>query len=340
MSSSTEKKAPVLMVVVAFATLYIVWGSTYFFIRVAIQHIPALLMASMRYTIAGSLMLLWCVIRGEKLFVWKDMWPAIISGLILLFIGNGAIVWVEQYLASSFVAVFAAAAPIWFVILDKRNWEINFKSKETVIGLVIGFIGVLLLFSENASHVLSASGNKIQIVALGVLLVGSMAWAGGSLYSKYNSTGPSNSVNSAWQMLAAGIAFIPCSYISGEWHRFHWQQVTSTSWLAVLYLITLGSLAGYSAYVWLLQVRPATQVSTHAYVNPLVAVLLGVFFAGEKMSGLQITGLAIILISVLLVNLAKYRKVKHNSGTIASADEQPKINRPVQAKSLESKSLT
>src|SRR5438309_9424935 len=108
-------------------------------------------------------------------------------------------------------------------------------------------------------------------------------------------------------MLAAGVAFIPASLMSGEWAHFHWLEVPLSSWLSVFYLVTMGSLAGYSAFVWLLQVRSATQVSTHAYVNPVVAVLLGVFFANEKMSSMQLLGLAIILISVLLINLAKYR---------------------------------
>ncbi|MBS1935016.1 MAG: EamA family transporter, partial [Bacteroidetes bacterium] len=218
-----------------------------------------------------------------------------------------------------FVAVLTAAAPIWFVVLDKRNWEVNFKSKETVIGLIIGFIGVILLFSDNASHVISSSGNKSEIVALIVLIIGSVSWSAGSLYSKYNSTGPSTSVNSAWQMLAAGFTFIPCSYINHEWNDFHWSQIAASSWFAVAYLVTMGSLAGYSAFIWLLKVRPATQVSTHAYVNPLVAVLLGVFFAGEKMTAIQFIGLAIILTSVLLVNLAKYRKQSIHVSTRAKA---------------------
>jgi drug/metabolite transporter (DMT)-like permease len=118
-------------------------------------------------------------------------------------------------------------------------------------------------------------------------------------------------VNAGWQMLAAGIAFIPFSLLRGEASAFHLHSVTSASWLSLFYLVTMGSLAGYSAFIWLLQVRSATQVSTHAYVNPVVAVLLGMFFthdADEKMSALQILGLAIILLSVLLVNLAKYRK--------------------------------
>jgi drug/metabolite transporter (DMT)-like permease len=146
-----------------------------------------------------------------------------------------------------------------------------------------------------------------QAIALLVLLLGSICWAAGSLYAKYKSSGNSNSVNAGWQMLAAGVAFIPASLIRGEWAHFHWQDVPLSSWLSVFYLVTMGSLAGYSAFVWLLQVRSATQVSTHAYVNPVVAVLLGALFANEKMSPMQLLGLAIILVSVLLINLAKYR---------------------------------
>src|SRR5580704_4492404 len=145
MDPKINKEAPTIMVVFAFAIVYLVWGSTYFFIRVAIQHIPALIMAFLRFFVAGSLLLISCAIKGERLFVWKDIKPAIVSGLLMLGIGTGAIVWVEQYLPSSFVAVLAAASPIWFVVLDRKKWNINFKSRETVIGLLIGFIGVFLL---------------------------------------------------------------------------------------------------------------------------------------------------------------------------------------------------
>ena len=115
-------------------------------------------------------------------------------------------------------------------------------------------------------------------------------------------------------MLVAGLVFIPASLLNNEWEDFQWQAVPAASWLSVLYLVVMGSLAGYSAYVWLLSVRPVTQVSTHVYVNPVVAVLLGVFFAGEKMSWMQVLGLGVILISVLLINLSKYRQSKSGSG--------------------------
>jgi len=143
-----------------------------------------------------------------------------------------------------------------------------------------------------------------------VLVLGSISWAAGSLYSKYRTAeGSSNAVNAGWQMFAAGVAFIPASLVSGEWGAFHPAAVPLSSWMGIAYLVTMGSLVGYSAFVWLLQVRPATQVSTHAYVNPVVAVLLGSLFAGERMSWLQLTGLAVILVSVLLINLSKYRSV-------------------------------
>jgi len=312
-----------MMVVVAFAIVYIVWGSTYFFIRLSVQHIPPMLLGAMRFVVAGVLMLLWCLARGERVFVWKNMRPALVSGLLLLFFGNGALIWCEQYLTSSLAAILLAAGPIWFVLLDKRNWRENFSSRETIIGLLIGFAGVILLFGERLAEAFSSSTPAAgttghwQVIAMAVLLVGSISWASGSLYAKYNSSGNSNSVNAGWQMLAAGAAFIPASLISGEWSKFHFQDVTMTSWLSVFYLITMGSLAGYSAFVWLLQVRSATQVSTHAYVNPVVAVLLGVLFAGEKMSALQLLGLTVILVSVLLINLAKYRKAHASAGTVA-----------------------
>jgi drug/metabolite transporter (DMT)-like permease len=310
-----------MQVVVAFTILYIVWGSTYFFIRMSLEHIPPYILGAMRFLTAGVLMLAWCVIRKEKVFSWRYIRPALVSGLLLLFFGNGALIWSEQYVASSLAAILLAGGPIWFVLLDRSKWQENFRSRETVIGLLIGFAGVVLLFGERlfqaASHGLRAAsedggtvqvtGGHWQVIALGVLVFGSICWAAGSLYSKYRAAGNPNSVNAGWQMLAAGIAFIPMSWGSGELSHFHWEDVTTSSWLAVFYLVTMGSLAGYTAFTWLLQVRSATQVSTHAYVNPVVAVLLGVFFADEHMSPIQLMGLAIILVSVLLINLAKYR---------------------------------
>jgi len=312
-----------MRVVIAFAIVYIVWGSTYFFIRLSVQHIPPMMVGMMRYLVAGLLMLGWCVIRREPLFTKGVIGPAFVSGFLLLCGGNGILIWAEQYVPSSLAAVLLASGPIWFVVLDRRQWGVNFRSRSTLVGLGTGFIGVLLLFAERlrGGGVVSgsgvgeaAAGAGASAAALGkgtvallMLIVASISWAAGSLYSKYRSAPVSNSVNAGWQMLLAGLVFLPASGISGEWASFHFREVPLSSWLAIAYLVTMGSLAGYSAFVWLLQVRPATQVSTHAYVNPVVAVLLGVFFAGESLTPMQLLGLAVILTSVLLINLAKYR---------------------------------
>lgn len=307
MTTDVKRKPSPLMVVLAFATVYLVWGSTYFFIQKAVQHIPVFILGALRFIVAGAVLLAWSAVRGEKIFNLSQIKPAIVSGLLMLFIGNGAVIWAEQSLPSSLVAVLVSSAPIWFVVLDKPKWKENLTSRSTIIGLIVGFIGVILLFSEQTTKALG-TGNSSQIFGLIILILGALSWAGGSLYSKYKSpAGGSASVNTAWQMLAAGVVFVPGSFLNHEWSGFQWQAVTTSSWFALIYLITMGSLAAFSAYVWLLQVRPATQVSTYAYVNPVVAVLLGVLFASEQMTLLQITGLAVILVSVLLINLAKYR---------------------------------
>jgi len=311
MSNNSGRQASTMMVVIAFAIVYLVWGSTYFFIRLSVAHIPPMLVGVLRYLTAGILLLLWCRLTGKPVFTRDAIGPAFVSGVLLLCGGNGILIWSEQYIPSSLAAILLASGPIWFVVLDKRMWQVNFRSRSTIAGLVMGFAGVLLLFAERLKPASSPSSMPaMSTLALGILIIGSVSWAAGSLYSKYRSAAVSNSVNAGWQMLLAGLVFVLLSGLSGEWKGFEVRQVPLSSWLAIAYLVTLGSLAGYSAFVWLLQVRPATQVSTHAYVNPVVAVLLGVFFAGEQMTPLQMAGLTIILCSVLMINLAKYRKRK------------------------------
>ena len=313
MNTTHQKQAPVFMVVVAFATVYLVWGSTYFFIQRAVHEMPPFILGALRFMTAGMILLGWCLYKKEKIWNTQQFKAAAISGILMLFIGNGAVIWAEQNLASSLVAVLTSAAPLWFVLLDAPKWQENFKSRATVIGLAVGFSGVILLFSEKVNSALSATSNSIlQVAGLAVLVVGTMSWAGGSLYSKYKSSG-TGVVNVMWQLIAAGTTFLLISFASNEWKGFHWQSVSGTAWASVIYLIIMGSLAGYSAYVWLLQVRTATQVSTYAYVNPVVAVLLGVLFAGEHMTWLQIAGLTIILLSVLLINIVKQRKEKEQN---------------------------
>jgi len=320
MTGST-KNASTIMVVLAFATVYIVWGSTYLAIQKAVHGFPPLLMGALRFLASGLLLLTWCKLKGEQVFVKTNVRDSAISGVLLLFVGNGIVIWVEQFMPTSMVAITLSSAPLWFIVLDKSKWKENFRSKSTIAGLIIGFAGIILLFGENINIAFSSGGNKAEIGGLALLCVGSIAWSAGSLYSKYHSHGGSVSVSAAWQMLAAGAAFVPLSLMRGEAQHLNWQGIPAESWLAIGYLITFGSILGFSAYVWLLQVRPATQVSTHAYVNPVVAVLLGILFAGERISWVQITGLAIILGSVLLINLVKYRS--GSSKALVPANKAP-----------------
>lgn len=320
-TNASQKQSP-LLVILAFATVYIVWGSTYFFILQCVRHIPPFLVGFFRFVSAGILMLAWSLLKGEKVLDRTIIKHAIVSGVLLLFIGNGAVIWAEQVLPSSFAAVLVSAAPIWFVVLDKRNWKENLHSTSTIIGLIIGFLGVILLFSTEVKQALASSSNTGMMTGgLIVLIFGSISWAGGSLYSKYNSAGGGHS-KTAWQMLAGGLAFLPAAFITQEWKAFNVTGVPVATWLSLIYLIIFGSLLAYTAYVWLLGARPATQVSTYAYVNPVVAVLLGVFLAGEKVGWIQIIGLVIVLASVLLINLAKYRKNKKEQSSIMNESQQ------------------
>lgn len=295
------------MVILAFAIVYLVWGSTYFFIELSVAHIPPMLVGAFRYLVAGLLMLGYCVITRKPVFSAAAIKPAAVSGFLLLVCGNGGLIWSEQYIPSGLAAILLASGPVWFVLLDRRQWVVNFSSPSTIVGLVVGFAGVLLLFWDSLKGGDDAGGHGHAMAALAVLVCASISWAAGSLYSKYRSAPGSNAVNAGWQMMAAGLIFVPLSFIRGEWWHFQPAAVPWSSWSGILYLVTMGSLVGYSAFVWLLSVRPATQVSTHAYVNPVVAVLLGAVFNSERLTRLHLAGLVVILGSVLLINLVKYR---------------------------------
>jgi drug/metabolite transporter (DMT)-like permease len=320
MSSSSKKTTSLLMLALAFAIVYIVWGSTYFFIQIALKDFPPFILGALRFVIAGGMMAAWCLFKGYNIFAAKGIKHAAISGILMLFCGNGIIIWVEQSMPSGMVAIMVSSAPLWFVLLDKPKWSENLRSKSIISGLLIGLAGVILLFSEQVTEAMSLQGSKsVEMSSMVMLVIASITWSGGSLYSKYKSNDDPIIVNSTWQMIAAGIAFLPGIIIRDEFSTFQWKDVSLDAWMAVLYLVVLGSIAGFSAYVWLLKERSAMQVSTYAYVNPVVAVLLGVFFANEKISSLQIIGLIIILASVFMINMAKYRREKIAERNIAKA---------------------
>lgn len=306
MKTETSNRPSLLLVIVAFAVVYIVWGSTYFFIEMGVKGFPPMLMGALRFFTAGVIMLVWCAAKGDRIWSRKTILSSAVSGCLMLFIGTGVLIWIERYVPSSLVAIMISANPVWFVVLDKANRRANLSSKTIIGGIIAGFAGVLLLFGAEIMKSLNGSLNTEQLTGVILLLLSPIAWCAGSLYSKKHGSGAPARVNSAWQMVIAGLAFVPGGFIHHEYTSFSFSQVPASAWMALIYLIIFGSIAAFSAYIWLLSVRPATQVSTHAYVNPVIAVLLGVLFAGESVSGLQIAGLIIILLSVMLVNLDKY----------------------------------
>ncbi|POY35356.1 EamA family transporter [Solitalea longa] len=298
------------LVFAAFAAIYLIWGSTYLGISVAIQSIPPMIMGGMRFLIAGVLLLGWCFYNKEKFPSKTAILKSCITGLLLLLWGNGAVIWAEQYLPSSLTAIVVAGAPLWMALLDKREWKRSFTSLPIVAGLLIGFSGVIILVtSGNQSTHFSLQDHK-QLMGLLVLLTGSIAWVGGSLFTKYSPTDGSTLMKVSIQMLVASLAFFTVAAIRGEYQSYDISQTTNQSWLALTYLVTFGSLIGYLSYVWLLSVRSPAQVGTYAYVNPPVAVLLGWLILSEPISGIQTFSLAIILFGVMLVNKGNSQKAK------------------------------
>jgi drug/metabolite transporter (DMT)-like permease len=307
--NNTGSKAPgSISVILAYLTVYIVWGSTYFFISKALHGFPPFLLGGIRFVIAGLIMMLWAIWKKENLSDWESIKLSAITGFLILFIGNGIVIFVEQYVGSAWVAIIIAAAPLWYVVYDKPHWKENFSSKTILTGLFLGLIGIFLLFLPNISESYKTDRNPYERFALFALIIGSMSWVIGSLYAKYNKTSVPATVNTGWQMLFAGIYFGIGALFTGEYKTFHFTQVSLDAWLSLGYLVIFGSILAYSCFVWLMEVRSPAQVSTYAYVNPVVAVLLGVFLASEHVNHLQISGLLVILISVLLINLNKYLK--------------------------------
>ena len=300
-------------IIVAYFLIFVVWGSTYYFIGVALKGFPPFLLGAIRFTVAGLLLLGWCGVRGEPVFRKNLIQKSAVSGIVLLFIDMAVIMLAQQYLNSSLVAIIASSTAIWIMALDAPMWKKNFRNPATVIGIIAGFLGVLMLYIEQTG----TGGASCEHREYGVLILvfGCISWALGSLYAKYRSS-CAEEVNafagSAWQMLFASGMFWLCSLIFGDIHT-DLRQVPVSAWLSLAYLIVFGSIFAYSAYVWLLKVRPATEVATHAYVNPFIAVFFGKTFGKEQITLIQIVGLAVILLSVMLVS-RKRRNEKIYSG--------------------------
>lgn len=306
MKQQTGYASP-LLVILAFAAVYIIWGSTYLGIAIAIQSIPPMIMAGSRFILAGALLYAWCYFVNKDRAVPGDWVQNGIAGALMIFGGNGAIVWVEQYLPTGLVAVAVASLPIWLAVLDKPNWRFTFSRLTPIIGLLIGFVGVILLFSGGDKIIISDS--PLAAISIPILIAGNISWAAGTLYSKTIRSSTPIFLRVSMQMLIGGLLYAFAGAILGEFQSVDVAGMERSSLLAVLYLILCGSLIGYVAYIWLLSVRPAAQVGTFAYVNPAVAVLLGWVILDEQITVYTIVSLIIILSGVVLINLS-YKNIK------------------------------
>jgi len=320
MQQSTTQKSNAMMILIAYAVVYIVWGSTFFFIEKALHSFTPFVLGSLRFLTASIILMAYCKIKGYKLFNKKIVLQSFVVGFLLLFIDMAGVIWAEQYISSGIVAIISAAAAIWFILLDKRKWKENFRSLPIVIGLFMGFLGVVMLFGEQIANASSADQKSNNTVALTVLVIGSIAWTAGSLYSKYSKEDNQKEakptedlhvmVKTAWQLVIAGVMFTLVALSNGEYSKFNLADYNGTDWFYIAYLIVFGSILAFSSYIWLLQVRPATEVSTYAYINPIVALVLSHFFTSHQVTSLQLIGLVIILSAVLLMNWNLYKDNK------------------------------
>ncbi|QJX46423.1 drug/metabolite exporter YedA [Hymenobacter taeanensis] len=293
-------------ILLAFAALYIIWGSTYLGIRFAIDSIPPLLMAGTRYASAGALLYGYMRWKGEPAPTRQGWFTALIIGTCLLAFGNGGVTLGEQYLPSGLTALLVATVPMFLALLGWWSGLASRPAPLVAVGLALGLGGVYLLArTPGASHV-ALPGHETLGMAL--VLIAALVWAIGSLYSKKNQPAPSPFVSGGMQMLCGGLVMLVAGLIKGETTGFELAQVTTKSWLAYAYLVTFGSIVAFTAYIWLLRVVEPAIAGTYAFVNPVVAVLLGWAFAGEQLNAGMLGGAALIVVAVALVVLGGRQK--------------------------------
>jgi drug/metabolite transporter (DMT)-like permease len=300
---------------IALIALYIVWGSTYLGIKVAIETIPPFFHASVRFLISGLILVIWQWMAGNPLPTRKQWMSTAIIGTFLLLGGNGLVAWAEQTIPSGIASLFIASVPMFLVIGEairpngvKPNWQ-------GVVGLLIGFVGIFILIGPSE---ISGGAEKLNTFGVIALLAACLFWATGSIYSKTADLPKSSLMNTGAQMLTGSISLIIVSLFSGELHGWDVTAVSVRSIYGLSYLIFVGSLVGFASYGWLLQNAPISLVSTYAYVNPIVAVLLGVLFANEILEPRIWIATAIIIGAVIFINSTR-PKVKYETKEVAES---------------------
>jgi len=279
------------MTLLAYGAIYLIWGSTYLAIRVAVGAIPPLLLMGVRCSAAGLLLLAWAAARREHATPghWRH---AAVAGALMIAGTYGCLAWAEQHLASGIAALLSATTPLW---LTTMQWpEAGRPGATTVVGLLLGLVGVALLVGGGAA-------GQTNPTAAAVLIAGTLTWAAGSLYARPPRLPQSVTLGAGMPLALGGLMLLAVSLGTSELARYDVRSVSSASLWALAYLIVFGSVVAFSAYSWLLRVAPPSRVGTHAYVNPLVAVALGWGVAGEPMTATTCVAAAVIAASVAMI---------------------------------------
>ncbi len=298
-----------LVIILAFAALYLVWGSTYLGIRFAIESIPPLLMAGARFLLAGLIMYAIARWQGAPKSSFAEWRTAFIVDACLLFCGNGSVTVAEQWVPSGLASLLVATVPIYIALLAWLSGSAPRPRPLVMLGLAGGFVGVGILVSPALGSAPAAASRHSGLGML-LLLFGSLVWSIGSLYSRRARNSASPFLSSAQTMLCGGALMLIAGLASGEARHFDPHKLTALSLGAFVYLVLIGAIVGYTAYIWLLRYCDPSKVATYAYVNPVVAVLLGSFFAGETLTGRTALAAAIIVGSVAGVITAQQAKEK------------------------------
>lgn len=298
---SANTTPPKWQIYLAFAAVYIIWGSTYLGMKFAIETIPPLLMSATRFVIAGAVLLAYCFgVKRMPLPTWRQVKAPVITGFLLIMVGNGGMAWAEQTVPSSVAALLVATTPLWFAAFGWLFYGENRPNRKMVSGLLLGLVGMVVLIGPG-----QLSGHAIDLVGAGVIMVGTLCWASGSLYAAHVKDVAAPLVSTGLQMLAGGLFLSVLALLRGDFAAFHVEAVSAKSWMALGYLIVFGSWIGYTCYSWLIRVVPPSQASTYAYVNPLVAVLLGWLLGGESITSQMLVAGAFILPGVILILKSK-----------------------------------
>jgi drug/metabolite transporter (DMT)-like permease len=295
--SPTLNRPPIWQTLLAFATIYLVWGSTFLAIRIGVHEVPPFLLAAVRFLLAGGAMVAWMLARGTRAPSARE-WRSAFLLAILIFLSNyGLVFWAETRIPSGVTAVMQATIPAFMVLAEIVVLRTQRPSWRLSAGLAIGLAGVAVLTSDS----LGLGGAAVDRISAGALLIASFSWSLGSVLTRRLPLPESKAMSSGAQMLAGGVWLALAAVALGETRGFDPRSVSPAAWWALLYLVVAGSIVAFSAYIWLLQHESPTRIGTYAYVNPVVAVLLGYFAAGEPLGPRTVAGTACVLLSVLVI---------------------------------------